>query len=532
MTSTPESVALTTTSSLPPAELIAEPPLKIVMSMAVPPLWMKSLPPLEMRAPSSVPPARTVSVPPLKIVVGSATPPEDTTSAPPLDTLVSLATPPAETISVPPIDFYSTCRRRASATARAPPRRRDAPSPLVRHHHLEAGSMRGAASTPDPRPGRRGTSSSRSVTTRSRSPVREPSPSRGNAPSVNFMNVAVDEGHAPASELASATIRARAPDAAARETPTPMPLNREAEPSTPISGPAGRRSWLALYDPPPNPHRQRCLRVREDHHVHGRAASPVGTPAKKRTGPETDVEIEHSAAASRRATGRRRDGRGERLDAHHELLRGDRLEPVEAVEGLRRPKTSIQATRRDRRGLDEPIQNRPAGAPDVAVIALDERDDRTVGNVELSVGAADWVACGDGDDGERGHATVKPESRDRFKSTRPGARLSSRGGRRCLAAVLDEGTERPAGVGPAVVAAGEHLLQPHVQDDEEIAAAHLLQLQARDVVVALAPADGQRLVAVAADDRLLRRLRADYPGWGLTRSLDDILRELAAPPGS
>ena len=30
----------------------------------------------------------------------------------------------------------------------------------------------------------------------------------------------------------------------------------------------------------------------------------------------------------------------------------------------------------------------------------------------------------------------------------------------------------------------------------------------------------------------LRRLKADYPGWGLTRSLDDILRELAAPPGS
>jgi len=30
----------------------------------------------------------------------------------------------------------------------------------------------------------------------------------------------------------------------------------------------------------------------------------------------------------------------------------------------------------------------------------------------------------------------------------------------------------------------------------------------------------------------LRRLKADYPGWGLTRSLDDILRELATPPSS
>ena len=30
----------------------------------------------------------------------------------------------------------------------------------------------------------------------------------------------------------------------------------------------------------------------------------------------------------------------------------------------------------------------------------------------------------------------------------------------------------------------------------------------------------------------LRRLKADYPGWDLTRSLDDILDELAAPPAS
>src|SRR5262249_61934005 len=102
-------------------------------------------------------------------------------------------------------------------------------------------------------------------------------------------------------------------------------------------------------------------------------------------------------------------------------------------------------------------------------------------------------------DGERGHATVKPESRDRFKSTWQGARLSSCGGGRCLAAVLDEGTERLAGVDPAGVAAGEHLLQPHGQDDGEGAAAHRLPLHARDAVVALAPAGWQRLVTVAAD---------------------------------
>jgi len=28
----------------------------------------------------------------------------------------------------------------------------------------------------------------------------------------------------------------------------------------------------------------------------------------------------------------------------------------------------------------------------------------------------------------------------------------------------------------------------------------------------------------------LRRLRADYPGWSITRSLDDVLRELIARP--
>ena len=80
-----ESVALTTTSRVPPAETTAVPPLKTVGSTAVPPLRMISLPP-EIWAPRSVPSALTVSLPPLKIVVGSATPPEDTTSAPPLDT--------------------------------------------------------------------------------------------------------------------------------------------------------------------------------------------------------------------------------------------------------------------------------------------------------------------------------------------------------------------------------------------------------------------------------------------------------------
>src|SRR4051812_21600726 len=41
-------------------------------------------------------------------------------------------------------------------------------------------------------------------------------------------------------------------------------------------------------------------------------------------------------------------------------------------------------------------------------------------------------------------------------------------------------------------------LEPHVQDDEEVPAAHLLQLQLRHALGAVAPADRDHLVAVAA----------------------------------
>src|SRR5262245_28576178 len=107
-----------------------------------------------------------------------------------------------------------------------------------------------------------------------------------------------------------------------------------------------------------------------------------------------------------------------------------------------------------------------------------------------------------------GMRTVKPESRGRFKREsgewglvrRPAS--APHGGGRRLAPLGDERTERLAGVDAPVVAAGEHLLQPHVQDDEQVAAAHLLELQTGDAVMALTPADWQGLVAVAADDRL------------------------------
>src|SRR2546425_13030654 len=63
--------------------------------------------------------------------------------------------------------------------------------------------------------------------------------------------------------------------------------------------------------------------------------------------------------------------------------------------------------------------------------------------------------------------------------------------------------ERPDGLAfrPAIVAPAEELLQPHVQHDEEVTAAHLLEHQARHAVLPLAPADWDGLIRVAPDDR-------------------------------
>src|SRR5262249_4937011 len=94
-----------------------------------------------------------------------------------------------------------------------------------------------------------------------------------------------------------------------------------------------------------------------------------------------------------------------------------------------------------------------------------------------------------------GIGEVKPETAGRRK--RSGARTSAR--RRPASGVafgLRGARERPellVCVGAPVVAAREHLLEPHVQNDEQIPAAHLLELQAGDAVVPLAPADRQRL---------------------------------------
>src|SRR5437016_6029840 len=60
--------------------------------------------------------------------------------------------------------------------------------------------------------------------------------------------------------------------------------------------------------------------------------------------------------------------------------------------------------------------------------------------------------------------------------------------------------------GAPIVASREHLLEPDVEDDEEVAAPHLLKEEARGAVLSLAPADRHRLVRVAAHDRLQRQL--------------------------
>src|SRR5262249_4224826 len=166
------------------------------------------------------------------------------------------------------------------------------------------------------------------------------------------------------------------------------------------------------------------------------------------------------------------DGGGERaLDADDELLEGRHRilgQPVlEAVEGLLAGEdlhpgdplaTAVGL-------LDRGVEHRLARTPDVGAgpVALDERDDRAIGNLEPAVRAADRVAWGNGHDGERGHAdgqTGKPravQARVRRVRTRSRAASAPRGGGRRLAPLRNERTEWLAGVDAPVVAAGEHL---------------------------------------------------------------------------
>ena len=58
----------------------------------------------------------------------------------------------------------------------------------------------------------------------------------------------------------------------------------------------------------------------------------------------------------------------------------------------------------------------------------------------------------------------------------------------------------------AIIAAAEILLQPDVQADEQIPAAHFLDLQLRDAGPAVAPGDRHHRPGVAAHDGLERQL--------------------------
>src|SRR5580700_6743678 len=55
-----------------------------------------------------------------------------------------------------------------------------------------------------------------------------------------------------------------------------------------------------------------------------------------------------------------------------------------------------------------------------------------------------------------------------------------------------------------VIAAGEILLKPEVEDDEQVAAAHLLDLQFGETSFAIGPAYRNHRVGVAADNRFQR----------------------------
>ena len=57
-----------------------------------------------------------------------------------------------------------------------------------------------------------------------------------------------------------------------------------------------------------------------------------------------------------------------------------------------------------------------------------------------------------------------------------------------------------------VIAARKNLLKPEIQDDEQVPAAHLLQLQLGETSLAVGPTHRDYVVGVAADNRFERHL--------------------------
>src|SRR2546425_4561944 len=69
------------------------------------------------------------------------------------------------------------------------------------------------------------------------------------------------------------------------------------------------------------------------------------------------------------------------------------------------------------------------------------------------------------------------------------------------------------GPGAVVIAAREMLLQPEIQNDEEIPAAHLLKLQLGNSGAAIGPGDWYDCERISADDRLQRHLHGEIEVW-------------------
>ena len=73
--------------------------------------------------------------------------------------------------------------------------------------------------------------------------------------------------------------------------------------------------------------------------------------------------------------------------------------------------------------------------------------------------------------------------------------------------------KRNSGCRLLVVAAGEIFFEPHVEDDEEVAAAHFFDFEFGNAVAAVAPGDGYDSKVIAADDGFEGELDGDVEVW-------------------
>ena len=113
-----------------------------------------------------------------------------------------------------------------------------------------------------------------------------------------------------------------------------------------------------------------------------------------------------------------------------------------------------------------------------------------------------WRFPGLGSPGSRPWAD-RPTARPQRRATAGGVSVGSRTGGR-----------KGSPVGSPIVFPRHHLLERDVQDDKEVTAPHLLHLEARLAVMALPPADRERLVAVPSHHCFQRQLHREVECGG------------------